>query len=51
MVRSFCKQVHDPIIFSGLNHLVVNDNQVAYADISIGIIDLVRFELVVTVSC
>ena len=24
VMRSFCKQVHDPIIFPGFNHLVVN---------------------------
>ena len=33
VMRSFSKQVHDPIIFSGFNHLVVNDNQVTYVDI------------------
>ena len=33
VMRSFCKQVHDPIIFPGFNHLVVNDNQVAFGDI------------------
>ena len=38
VMRSFCKQVHDPIIFPGFNHLVVNDNQVAFVDILIGII-------------
>ena len=33
VMRSFRKQVYDPIIFSGFNHSVVNDNQVAYVDI------------------
>ena len=33
VMRSFCKQIHDTIIFSGFNHLVVNDNRVAFVDI------------------
>ena len=28
VMRSFCKQVYDPIVFSGFNHLVVNNNNV-----------------------
>ena len=38
MVGSFSKQVHDPIITSSFIHLIVNDNQVAYVDIQLGII-------------
>ena len=38
MMRSFCEQVHNPIIISGLDHLVVNDNHVAYVVINIGVL-------------
>ena len=33
VMRIFCKQVHDPIIFPGFSHLVANDNQAGYVHI------------------
>ena len=38
MMRSSCEQVRDPIIISGLDHLVGNHNQVTFVDIKIGIL-------------